>query len=132
LLAPKRLIDKAVSYLGYEPYADDDFIRIFSKKLGVSQEATFLRLVETGYLSRESYSKWKGKFGNTNFVPVGDVSDGGGGGTANPLRDKRTQYGATLLGLLGRARREGKLDEIDIYRLCGLKPRYQNQLFEAA
>ena len=132
LLAPKGLIKKALHRFGYTAQPDDDFIRLFAKKLGISQEAVYLRLVETEYLKRDDYSKWKAKFGNTNFVPTGDTNDGGGGGTANPLRDKQTQYGSTLLNLLGRARREGKLDEIDIYRLCGLKPRYQDQLFSVA
>ncbi len=132
LLAPKRIIQSALTRFGYTPQSDDDFIRLFAKKLGISQEATYLRLVETGYLQRQAYSAWKAKFGNTNFVPAGDLSDGGGGGTANPLRDKQTQFGATLLRLLGTARRNGQLDEIDIYRLCGLKPTYQEQLFGAA
>lgn len=132
LLAPKRLIEKALQRFGYKPIPDDDFIRLFAKKIGLSQEATFLRLVQTGHLERSFYVSWKAKFGNTNHVPSGDQSDGGGGGSADPIRDKRTQYGAALLRLLGRARELGKLDEIDIYRLCGLKPRYQDKLFEAA
>lgn len=132
LLAPKRLIVKALARFGYTPIADDDWIRLFAKKLGLSQEATYLRMVETGYLSRESYVRWKSKFNNVNRVPSGDQGDGVGGGTANPLRDKQTQYGAALLGLLRRARTTGQLDEIDIYRLCGLKPHYQDQLFGAA
>lgn len=132
LLAPKRLIEKALKRFGYSPIPDDEFIRTFAKKIGLSQEATYLRLVQTGHLERSSYIAWKAKFGNTNHVPSGDQSDGGGGGRADPIRDKRTQYGSALLRLLGRARNMGKLDEIDIYRLCGLKPRYQDQLFEAA
>jgi len=132
LLAPKRLIKLALARFGYKPIADDDFIRLFAKKLGISQEATYLRLVETGFLERDDYAKWKAKFAKTNFVPLGDTSDGGGGGTANPLRDKQTQYGSALLKLLRRARDAGQLDEIDIFRLVGLKPKYQDQLFGAA
>jgi Zn-dependent peptidase ImmA (M78 family) len=129
LLAPKRLIEKALARFNYVPAPDDDFIRIFAKRLGISQEATYLRLVETGYLQLSDYQSWKAKFANTNFVPSGDLSDGGGGGTPNPLRDKQTQFGSALLRLLGQARRTGELDEIDVYRLCGLKPQYQDQLF---
>jgi hypothetical protein len=55
----------------------------------------------------------------------------GGGGKSDPLQTKRTTYGTLLLRLLGGARQRGELDEIDIYRLCGLKPKYQSQLFEA-
>lgn len=132
LLAPKRLIKKALDRFGYTPIADDDWIRLFAKKVGLSQEATFLRLVETDYLDRSSYVRWKSKFNNTSHVPTGDQGDGGGGGSANPIRDKQTQYGSALLGLLARARSSGALDEIDIYRLCGLKPKYQDQLFGVA
>lgn len=132
LLAPKRLIKKALDRFGYTPIADDDWIRLFAKKIGLSQEATYLRLVETDYLDRSSYERWKAKFNNTNHVPTGDQGDGGGGGSANPIRDKQTQYGSALLGLLARARSSGALDEIDIYRLCGLKPKYQDQLFGVA
>lgn len=129
LLAPKRLIKKALERFGHTPRADDDWIRLFAKKIGLSQEATFLRLVETDYLARTSYEQWKAKFNNTNHVPTGDQGDGTSGGNPNPIRDKQTQYGSALLSLLARARSSGALDEIDIYRLCGLKPKYQDQLF---
>lgn len=132
LLAPKRLIERVLEPFQNQAQATSDFIRSFAKKLGISQEAAFLRLVETGYLQQSEYNAWKSRFDNTNQVPTADMSDGGGGGTPNPLRDKQTQFGSTLLRLLGQARRMGKLDEIDIYRLCGLKPKYQDQLFGAA
>jgi len=132
LLAPKRLIEKALRRFGYTPIPDDDFIRLFARKIGLSQEATYVRLVQTGHLERRGYLAWKSKFGNTNHVPSGDQSDGGGGGTANPIRDKHTQFGSALLRILKSARNRGDLDEIDIYRLCGLKPQYQDQLFGAA
>jgi len=132
LLAPQRVIKLALERFGYTPRPDDSFIRLFAGKLGISQEATYLRLVELKFLEAADFAKWKSKFANNGFVPTGDLSDGGGGGTADPLRDKQTQFGSTLLGLLAQARRSGKLDEIDIFRLCGLKPKYQDQLFEAA
>lgn|GEM_PF-3468313 len=132
LLAPKRLIKKALDRFSYTPSADDDFIRLFARRLGISQEAAYVRLVQTDYLLRADYKKWKAKFGNRNYVPSGDQGEKKGGGTPDPLRDKRTQYGVRLLDLLKRARKEGQLDEIDIYRLSGLKPIYQEQLFGAA
>lgn len=129
LLAPKRLVAKALSTFGYTPSADDSFIRLFAKKLGVSQECVFLRLVELGYLAASQYAQWKAKF--SGVIPTGDTGDGGGG-RSDPLQTKRTTYGTALLGLLERAKKLGQLDEVDIYRLCGLKPRYQDQLFSAA
>ncbi len=132
LLAPKRLIKAALVRFRYTPIPDDDFIRLFAKKLGISQEATYVRLVQTGFLKRADYKAWKAKFGNRNFVPSGDQGEKSSGGTPDPLRDKRTQFGSRLLGLLERARNTDQLDEIDIYRLSGLKPVYQEQLFGAA
>ncbi|VXD02868.1 ImmA/IrrE family metallo-endopeptidase [Sphingomonas sp. 8AM] len=132
LLAPKRLVEAALQRFRYRAIPDDDFIRLFAKRLGLSQEATFVRLVQTGHLQRSDYRLWKSKFGNRNFVPSGDQAEKSSGGTPDPLRDKRTQYGTRLLTLLQRARRMGQLDEIDIYRLSGLKPVYQEQLFGAA
>lgn len=132
LLAPKRLIKKALERFGYTPRPDDNFIRLFARKIGISQEATYLRLVENDYLEKSDYQKWKAKFANANHVPTGDQGEVASGGTPDPLRDKRTQYGTALLGLLERARISGALDEIDIYRLSGLKPKYQNQLFSVA
>ena len=132
LLAPKRLIKAALARFHATPIPDDDFIRLFAKKLGISQEATYVRLVQTGFLSRHDYKAWKAKFGNRYLVPSGDQGEKSTGGTPDPLRDKRTQYGTRLLGLLERARVTEQLDEIDIYRLSGLKPVYQDQLFGAA
>jgi len=132
LLAPERLVEAALQRFRYIPIPDDDFIRLFAKKLGISQEATYVRLVQTGHLERADYKSWKAKFGNRNYVPSGDQGEKSGGGTPDPLRDKRTQYGTRLLGLLERARNMGQLDEIDIYRLSGLKPVYQDQLFGVA
>ncbi|TCP98161.1 Zn-dependent peptidase ImmA (M78 family) [Sphingomonas sp. PP-F2F-A104-K0414] len=132
LLAPRRIIELALDRFGYTPRADDTFIRLFAAKLGISQEATYLRMVELNYLTPSDYAKWKAKFANNGSVPTGDLSDGAGGGSSDVLRDKQTQYGSTLLNLLARARRTGQLDEIDIFRLCGLKPKYQNQLFGVA
>jgi len=130
LLAPKKLIQAALNRFGYTPSADDDFIRLFAKKLGISQEATFLRLVESGHLTQQQYVAWKAKF--KGLVPPGDTGEGQGGGQSNPLQTKRTMYGSALLGLLAKARRLGQMDEIDVYRVSGLKPHFQEQLFGIA
>jgi hypothetical protein len=130
LLAPKRLIRVALERFGYKVYADDDFIRLFARKLGISQEATFLRLVETNYLDRQDYIRWKRKFSGP--VPLGDTGEGQRGGQSNPLQTKRTTYGTALLALLARAKHLGQMDEIDVYRVSGLKPHFQDQLFGIA
>ena len=130
LLAPDGLIKRALYLFHYTPSADHDLIRRFAKRLGISQEALIRRLVEMGYLSQADYSAWRSKF--NGITPPGDASDGQSGGKTDPLQTKRTTYGSTLLALLSRARKTGLLDDLDIYRLCGLKRKYQDELFGIA
>ncbi len=125
LLAPRHLIVSALEAFNYTPVADDNFIRLFAKKIGLSQEATYLRLVETDYLAAADYAAWKKKI--VGVIPLGDQSDGQGG-KGDPIQTKKTTYGSALLGLLKRAKALGDLDEIDIFRVTGLKPVYQTEL----
>lgn len=81
------------------------------------------------YLSQADYTNWRSKF--NGITPPGDTTDGQSGGPTDPLQTKRTTYGSTLLSLLSQARRRGLLDDLDIYRLCGLKRKYQDELFGA-
>jgi hypothetical protein len=130
LLAPDSLISKGLSRYRYAPSTDSRFIRLFSSNLGISQECAVRRLVETGYLTQKDYTQWRSLF--NGVTPPSDQSDGSGGGGSDPLQNKRTSYGNLFLYILGQARRQGKLDEIDIYRLSGIKPKYQDPLFEGS
>lgn len=132
LLAPSSLLSFALDRYGYTPEATDRFIRLLSEKLGISQEATFLRLVEDDYLQRSEYWDWKAKFKNQYSIPTDDLGKPGGGGGGDPIKSKITSYGKTLLRSLRAAKDRGDLDEIDIYRVAGLKPKYQADVFEAA
>ncbi|UOR15092.1 ImmA/IrrE family metallo-endopeptidase [Qipengyuania aquimaris] len=132
MLAPKSLISYALERYHYTPSTDDDFIRLFSQKLGISQEATFLRLVETDYLDLADYKLWKARFRNQNYIPTGDLGTKGGGGAGDPIKNKLTKYGFTLVRRLASAKRRGEVDAIDIYRVSGLKPAFQDAVFEAA
>lgn len=129
LLAPDRLINDAIQRFRYPASAEHDNIRRFAKRLGISQEALVRRLVEIGYITNSDYTIWRSRF--NGIVPPGDVSDGQSGGQTDPLQTKRTTYGTQLLSLLEQARRRGLLDDLDIYRLCGLKRKYQDELFGA-
>lgn len=132
LIAPKNLIVYALDRYDYEPTATDRFIRLFAEKLGISQEATFIRMVETGYFNRSQYAEWKNKFKNQYSIPTDDLGKPGGGGGGDPIKNKITTYGRTLLRSLRAARDRGDLDSIDIYRVSGIKPKYQSDVFEAA
>lgn len=131
LLAPDSLVAATLSRYGYIPSSNSRIIRLISEKMGISQEATVLRLVETENLTQADYAAWRSQF--NGVTPPADLGEGaGGGGSSDPLQTKRTTYGTRFLGLLEQAYHRGQLDELDIYRLCGLKPKYQHQLFEAA
>lgn len=130
LLAPDKLINAAISRFKYPPSTSPDVIRRFAKRLGISQEALVRRLVEIGYVTSTDYTTWRSRF--NGVVPPGDTTDGQNGGQTDPLQTKRTTYGTRLISLLGQARERGLLDDLDIYRLCGLKRKYQDELFEAA
>lgn len=127
LLAPDSLIRNALRQFGYVPSISGNMIRLFSKNLGISQQACVLRLVDLGYLESNTYSQWIGRF--KGAVPDGDQSDGQGGGAGDPIQNKRTHYGHSLISKLSEAYREGILDSIEIYRLAGIKPKYQRDLF---
>jgi Zn-dependent peptidase ImmA (M78 family) len=129
LLAPDALINSAIQRFRYPASAAHDNVRIFAKRLGISQEALVRRLVEIGYITKSDYTAWRSKF--NGLVPPGDTTDGESGGKTDPLQTKRTTYGTQLISLLGQARRRGLLDDLDIYRLCGLKRKYQDDLFGA-
>lgn len=126
LIAPDDAISAVMTRYKYKASIDPVFVRNCAKNLGISQEALVLRLVELGMLSVGQYKAWRRSF--DGITPPGDLSDGGGG-RSDPLVTKRTKYGSLLLATMREARSLGKLDAISVYRLCGLKPKYQNKLF---
>ena len=129
LLAPSSLIRHALFNYGRPVSAANDFIRLFSSRIGLSQEATFIRLVELGYLGQDSFDKWKAQF--KGRIPQGDTVDPIRRGKPNPTQAKKTQYGFSLLRALGQAKNQGLIDEIDVYRIVGLKPAYQDAVFDS-
>lgn len=128
LLAPSRLVRKALNHFGYNPSESWDHIRLLAKNLGVSQQCTVLRLVDLGVFSASQYGAWRKQF--TGPVPPGDMADPPqtGSGDDNTIASKRTLYGSALIQRLANAKRDGWLDDIDIYKIVGLKPKYQKPL----
>ncbi|WP_434613034.1 ImmA/IrrE family metallo-endopeptidase [Tabrizicola sp. M-4] len=129
LLAPASLMLRALKRYGYEPSLSDDLIRLLARNVGISQQACVLRLSELGLVEASSYRRWMSQF--SGKAPDGDLSDGGGGGGVDPIQAKRTQFGRSFINKLAYAYNEGILDDIGIYRLSGIKPKYQSALFEA-
>lgn len=127
LLAPDAAIELAIARYRYRISTDQRVIRLLASNLGISQEALMLRLVEMGHLLKEQYIAWRKTF--SGLTPPDDMTDGTSGGSTDPVQNKITQYGTRLISMLKEASRLGKLDGISIYRLSGLKPKYQKELF---
>lgn len=128
LLAPASLIRRGIERYGYAPSIDNSTLRLLATNIGVSQQCLLLRWIDMKILSKTDYARWLGRFAGQ--IPDEDLKDksGGGGGDNDPIRDKKTYYGSSFLSKLTIARNEGLLDTIDIYRLAGIKPKYQNAL----
>jgi Zn-dependent peptidase ImmA (M78 family) len=129
ILAPDSVIQSGLRLFRYVPSLTGSMIRLFAKNLGISQQACVLRLVEMGFFEAKAYGQWIGRFAGA--VPDGDQSDGPGGGGGDPIQNKRTHYGQSLISKLSLAYKEGILDSIEIYRLAGIKPKYQRELFRS-
>ena len=129
LLAPLSVIKAALARYNYTPSINGDFVRLFSANLGISQQCAVLRLVDTKHLGRDDYGTWISRF--KGRTPTGDENDPQGG-QGDALQNKRTQYGASFLKKLSEAKSGGFLDDIDIFRLAGIKPRYQRDLLGGA
>lgn len=128
LIAPDEVIQSAIRKYRYTVSENRNVIRLLAKNIGVSQEALVRRLVEMGLLAKHQYNIWRASF--AGMTPPEDMSDGGGGGASDPIQNKITQYGKRLLSVLREAYQRKKLDDIGIYRVSGLKPKYQKVLFE--
>lgn len=126
LLAPDDLMRMAIRRFSYEGGLGREQVRLFSKKIGISQHATALRLVEIGEATSSDYGAWKALFSGP--IPPGDQADTPGG-RSDPIKAKRTTYGRSLLRVLGEAARNEYLDELDIYYVSGIKPKFQGSLF---
>lgn len=129
LLAPSSVIKAALTRYSYFPSINGDFVRLFASNLGISQQCAVLRLVDTKHLTSTDYGAWMRRF--KGKTPTGDEKDPQGG-QGDPLQNKRTQYGASLLKKLSEAKSGGFLDDIDIFRLAGIKPKYQRDLLGGA
>ena len=127
IIAPPSLVKFAIARYHYSISVDGSSIRLLAKNLGISQHACVLRLVDLNYLGAEDYTRWISRF--QGRIPDGDREDKrGGNADPDPIKNKQTQYGTSFLARLSEARRRGLLDSIEIYRLAGIKPKYQQAL----
>jgi Zn-dependent peptidase ImmA (M78 family)/lambda repressor-like predicted transcriptional regulator len=115
-LVPTLGLKQAINRFQYTPKSNWNHIRL---------QCIALRLVDIGVWSGSDYGAWMGQY--TGVTPKEDTEDppGGSGGQDNSIQTKRTQYGSSLIRAVAAAKRDGLLDKFDVYRLIGLKPKYQ-------
>ena len=106
---------------------DVDDVRWAAGKLKISQEATVLRLEQIHLYKSGSYEKWCALVHNDNP----DFSEKGGGSKA-PAQEKLklAKYGFSFAKAFKRLLDEGVISEINLYRVSGLKPKYQQPYFD--
>jgi hypothetical protein len=111
-----------------EPDRED--VRWAARRLKISQEATVLRLEQLSLYRSGSYDKWKRLVHNANP----DYSEKKGGPPEPPAQEKvkLARFGFQFARAFDSLLKSGRIDEINLYRSTGLKPKYQRQYFDYA
>ncbi len=110
------------------PSIDD--VASLARRLKISQQAAVLRLEELDLVQAGSHSRWLAAIRN---VGNPDYSSGGGGGGQTPQEKvKLAKYGFHFATAFDAPLRTGQISEINLYRLSGLKPKFQRAYFDYA
>jgi Zn-dependent peptidase ImmA (M78 family)/transcriptional regulator with XRE-family HTH domain len=114
------------SQVSRDPTVED--VRWAAGKLKISQEATVLRLEQINLYMAGSHSSWRALVHNENP----DFSEKGGGGKEPPAQEKvkLAKYGFRFAKAFNLLLDEGRISEINLYRVSGLKPKYQRSYFD--
>jgi Zn-dependent peptidase ImmA (M78 family) len=107
----------------------DDVARL-SRRLKFSQQATILRLEQSGLVEEGSYEAWLRSIsnrGNPDFE-----NKGGGSGAVDQHKVKLAKYGYQFAKTFERALADRKLTDIELFRISGIKPKWLSAFFEYA
>jgi Zn-dependent peptidase ImmA (M78 family)/transcriptional regulator with XRE-family HTH domain len=130
LLVPETLARAVARKFSVFGTPSVDIIRRCAKFLNVSQQATVIRLENLSLISAGAHDRWLAEIqeiGNPDF----DSKRGGGGNVAQE-RVKLAKYGYTFAHVFGQAVDRSRISPLDLYRMSGLKPKYQRPYFEFA
>jgi Zn-dependent peptidase ImmA (M78 family) len=111
---------------------DDEDVKWASRRLKISQEATVFRLEQLGLFRAGSYDRWRALVDGRN--PDYFEKRGGPPGNEPPPQEKikLARYGFCFARAFDKLLREGLITEVNLYRVTGLKPKYQRQYFDYA
>ncbi|MGY3495913.1 Zn-dependent peptidase ImmA (M78 family)/transcriptional regulator with XRE-family HTH domain [Bradyrhizobium sp. USDA 4502] len=123
-LAPVDLVELAAKQTIHSSNFDVDELRSFSELTKLSMAASLYRLVETGRYSDNAIAQWKAYI---KQVGSPDLAKRGGGRRQAEWKYKLGKYGTTFARVYSRAVEEGDIDDYELFRLSGIKPKYQNE-----
>ncbi len=129
VLVPMGLAKKAAARCAVSSQPTLDEIRRCAKFLNISQQATVIRLEQLKLVTEGAHTRWL-----EAIQPVGnpDFESKGGGGNVAQERVKPSKYGFTFARVFGAAVKRSSLSPLDLYRMSGLKPKYQRPYFDFA
>ena len=129
-LAPDDLVDAAAKLTIKSNTLDISELRAFSKLTKLSLYASLLRLIEVGRYRDSAHGAWASYVSSQGDPDYGAPS--GGGGRTDEWKYKLARYGFAFASIFGHAKQSGALDDLEIYRIAGIKPKWQDAYFENA
>ena len=130
VLVPVALAKMAFEQCHVSTQPSLDEIRRCAKYLNISQQATVVRLEQLKLVTEGSHVRWLDAVranGNPDFGKTG-----GGGGNVAQERVKLAKYGFTFAQVFGSAVKNASISPLELYRMSGLKPKYQRPYFAFA
>ncbi|MBM6582319.1 ImmA/IrrE family metallo-endopeptidase [Microvirga sp. BT689] len=129
-IAPDEVVEAAAKISITKSDFDISELRQFSQLTKLSLHASLLRLIEADRYQESAHGAWQ-SYISANGDP--DYKKAGGGGRrADEWKYKLSKYGFAFASVFGGAKRAGDLDDIEIYRIAGIKPKWQDSYFENA
>jgi Zn-dependent peptidase ImmA (M78 family) len=131
LLSPASLVASAAERTITSSKFEISELRAFAKIVKLSLHASVLRLVETRHYSQTAIGAWLAFIRSSGNPDL--KKRGGGGKNRQPeWKYKVSRFGTRLAEVYRPAIHAGIIDDLDFYRLSGIKPKYQSDYFENA
>jgi Zn-dependent peptidase ImmA (M78 family) len=90
--------------------------------LNISMHATLLRLVQVGIYGHAATEAWE-QYIKSKGDP--EFPKKGGGKRVDEWKYKLSKYGYKFATIFGAAKKSGHFDDLELYQLSGIKPKYQ-------
>jgi Zn-dependent peptidase ImmA (M78 family) len=129
-LVPTDSVDSLLRGMRIPRRPTTDDIKRIANRLKFSQEASVFRLEQLGRVENGSYETWLravSNFGNPDYK-----KQGGAGGRPAEEKIKLAKYGFLFASTFERAISESAISDIELYRIAGIKPKWQPTFFSYA